>query len=107
MGKTVRILSVFSFALLLVLGLSMCKEKGSRPFSGFDGTLIVTNNSDSTVVVEIDGSVKKSDLGPNSQWSTQLYQGPHTVKVRKTDGSDEQTYQVDIIAGATTSITYD
>ncbi len=107
MGKTIRILSIFSLALVLVLGLSVCKEKGSRPFSGFDGTLVVTNSSTFTVVVEIDGSVKKSDLGPNSQWSTSLLQGPHTIKIRKTDGSDEKTYQVDIIAGATTSITYD
>ena len=107
MDKTVRILSAISFTLLLVLGLSVCKEQGSRPLTGFDGTLFVTNNSASTVEVEIDGSVQKSDLGPNSQWSTLLYQGPHTVKIRKTDGSDERSYQVDIIAGATTSITYD
>lgn len=106
MGKIIRILGTFSLALLLVLGLSFCKKRGGRPFEGFDGTLIVTNNSDFTVEVEIDGAVQKSDLAAHSQWSTLLYQGPHTVKVRKTDGTDERTYQVDIIAGATTTIQY-
>ncbi len=104
MGKIIKILSVFSLALLLVIGFASCKK--TREFSGFDGTLRVTNNSDSTVIVEIDGTVEKSDLGPNSQWSITLRQGPYTVKIRKTDGSDEQVYQVDIVSGATASISY-
>jgi hypothetical protein len=66
----------------------------------------VTNNSDFTVVVEINGTVEKSDLAANSQWSTGLSQGPYVVKVRQTDGSNERVYDVDIVAGATTTIRY-
>lgn len=104
MGKIIRILSVFSLALLLVIGFSSCKK--TRSTVGFDGTLQVTNNSDFTVIVEIDGTVEKSDLGPNSQWSISLSQGPYTVKIRKTDGSDERVYNVDIVSLATVSISY-
>ncbi|TET74423.1 MAG: hypothetical protein E3J56_02415 [Candidatus Aminicenantes bacterium] len=104
MGKITRILSVFSLALLLVIGFSSCEK--TRGVEGFDGTLRVTNNSDFTVVVEIDGTVEKSDLGPNSQWSISLRQGPYTVKIRKTDGSDERVYQVDIVSLATVAISY-
>lgn len=104
MGKIIRILSVFSLALLLVIGFSSCEK--TRSFAGFDGTLRVTNNSDFTVVVEIDGTVEKSDLGPHSQWSILLRQGPYTVKIRKTDDSDERVYQIDIVSGATTAISY-
>ncbi len=64
MAKTTKILGVFSLALLLVVGLSFCKKKGTRGHEEFDGTLIVANNSDFVVVVEIDGTVEKSDLGP-------------------------------------------
>jgi len=106
MAKTIKILGVFSLAILLVVGLSFCKKKGSRAPQEFDGTLIVANNSDFVVVVEIDGSVEKSDLAAHSTWSTLLYQGPHTVKVRHTDGTAERVYQVDIISGATTTIQY-
>ena len=105
MAKIIRIINAFSLTLLLVLGLSFCKEKGGRSFAGFDGTLVVVNNSEFTVVVEIDGAVEKSDLAPNSRWSILLYQGPHPVKVRKTDGTGEKVYRVDIVAGATTTIT--
>jgi len=106
MGKIIKILSVFSLALLLVIGFSFCKKKGSRGAEEFDGTLIVANNSDFTVVVEIDGSVEKSDLAPHATWSTLLYQGPHTVKIRYTYGTGEKVYQIDIISGATTTIQY-
>ncbi len=104
MGKIIGILSVFSLALLLVIGFSSCEK--TRDTVGFDGTLRVTNNSSFTVVVEIDGTVEKSDLGANSQWSISLRQGPYTVKIRKTDGSDETVYQVDIVSGATVAISY-
>lgn len=104
MGKIIKILSVFSVALLLVIGFASCKK--TREFAGFDGTLRVTNNSSATVEVEIDGTVEKSDLGANSQWSISLRQGPYTVKIRKTDGSEEETYQVDIVSGATVAISY-
>jgi len=104
MGKIIRILSVFSLAMLLVIAFSSCKK--TRGGEGFDGTLQVTNNSDFTVLVEIDGTVEKSDLGPHSQWSISLYQGPYTVKIRKTDGSDERVYQIDIVSLATVSISY-
>ncbi|TET24667.1 MAG: hypothetical protein E3J76_02575 [Candidatus Aminicenantes bacterium] len=104
MGKIIRILSVFSLALLLVIGFSSCEK--TRGVEGFDGTLQVTNNSDFTVLVEIDGTVEKSDLGPNSQWSKLLRQGPYTVKIRKIDGSDENVYQVDIISLGTVAISY-
>ena len=104
MGKIIRILSVFSVALLLVIGFSSCEK--TRAVEGFDGTLQVTNNSDFTVLVEIDGTVEKSDLGSNSQWSILLRQGPYAVKIRKTDGSDERVYQVDIISLGTVAISY-
>ena len=104
MGKIIRILSVFSLALLLVIGFSSCQK--TRGGEGFDGTLQVTNNSDFTVIVEIDGTVEKSDLGANSQWSILLRQGPYTVKIRKTDGSDENVYNVNIVSLATASISY-
>jgi len=104
MGKISRILSVFSLALLLVIGFSSCEK--TRGVEGFDGTLQVTNNSDFTVVVEIDGTVKKSDLGSNLQWSILLRQGPYTVKIRKTDGSDESVYHVDIVSLGTVAISY-
>lgn len=107
MNKSIRILGTFSLALLLVLGLSFCQEKGGRSFQEFDGTLIVTNNAEFTVEVEIDASIKKSDLAGNSQWSTLLFQGPHTVKIRKADDkTQERVYEVDMIAGATTAIIY-
>lgn len=104
MGKIIRILSVFSLALLLVIGFASCEK--TRGVEGFDGTLQVTNTSDFTVIVEIDGTVEKSDLGSNSQWSISLRQGPYTVKIRKTDGSDERVYPVDIVSLATVSISY-
>lgn len=106
MAKTIKILGVFSLALLLVIGLSFCKKKGTRGHEEFDGTLIVANNSDFVVVVEIDGTVLKSDLAAHSTWSTLLFQGPHTVKVRHTDGTGERVYEIDIISGATTTIQY-
>ncbi len=104
MGKIIRILSVFSVALLLVIGFSSCEK--TRAVEGFDGTLQVTNNSDFTVIVEIDGTVEKSDLGANSQWSILLRQGPYTVKIRKTDGSDESVYNIDIVSLGTVAISY-
>lgn len=104
MGKIIRILSVFSLALLLVIVFSSCEK--TRGVEGFDGTLQVTNNSDFTVIVEIDGTVEKSDLGANSQWSILLRQGPYTVKIRKTDGSDESVYNIDIVSLSTVAISY-
>ena len=105
MGKIIRILSVFSLAMLMVIGLSSCKK--TRGVQGFDGTLRVTNNSASIVLIEIDGTVQKSDLEAGGQWSTLIFQGPHTIKIRvASDGSNERTYQVDIISGATTAISY-
>jgi hypothetical protein len=105
MGKIIKILGCFSLAMLLVIGFS-CRKLDTESIEEFDGTLIVVNNSDFTVVVEIDGTVQKSDLAANSQWSTLLYQGPHTVKVRHTDGTAERVYEVDIVSGATTTIRY-
>jgi len=105
MGKILKILGFLSLAALLVIGLS-CRTLSQESVEQFDGTLIVVNNSEFTVVVEIDGTVTKSNLAANSQWTTLLYQGPHTVKVRHTDGTAEQVYDVDIISGATTTIRY-
>lgn len=62
MGKIIRILSAFSLALILVIGFSFCEK--TRSVAGFDGTLIVTNNSDFTVVVEIDGDCRKIRFRP-------------------------------------------
>ena len=105
MGKIIRTLGVFSLALLLVIGLSSCR--GGRELEGFDGTLRVTNNASVAVEVEIDGTVENSNLAADSQWTTGLLQGPHTVRIRiASDGSNERVYQVDIVALATVSISY-
>ena len=104
MGKIIRILGVFSIAMLLVIGLSSCR--GGREVEGFDGTLRVTNSSASTVVVEIDGTIEKSDLAAGSQWSILLRQGPYTVRIRPAEGDDWTVYQIDIVALATVAITY-
>jgi len=104
MGKIIRTLGVFSLALLLVIGLSSCRQ--GRELEGFDGTLQVTNNADVAVEVEIDGTVENSGLAAGSTWSIGLLQGPHTVIIRETDGSNPRTYQVDIVALATVAISY-
>jgi hypothetical protein len=105
MGKIIKTLGVFSIALLLVIGLSSCR--GGRELEGFDGTLQVTNNSASVVLVEIDGTVENAALAAGGQWSIGLLQGPHTVRIRvASDGSNERVYQVDIVALATVAISY-